>query len=330
MINHKNIFFSFISHYLPEQIIDNEQIIAAKNLKMKASWIETRLGITHRRWASADQAASDLVVEALKKKSALEAPLILSTISPDYLTPSTSSEIKRKMNWSDLSVGIDISAACAGFIFALEMAALRISAGSTSSCYACASEVRSRFLDMSDRRTVFLFGDAAACALLTDSKENFQGQLLWTSTYTSSKGPAEILVPAGGSKKPIGEEELKNSEHKIRMIDGGAIEDTIYTQLIERVQYNLKLRQENFKDYDFIVFHQGNSTLLKNVCAQIGFNENQTHINFNTYGNSSSASLGVALSEAIELKKIKPGSKILLVAMGAGYHLGIAGLSWNV
>ncbi len=330
MIEYKNVYISSLNHYLPVQKVSNQEIIDLNSLKMKAAWIESRLGIVERRWAHPDQAASDLAVESIKLHKSSEAPLYVSTISPDYLTPSTASEIKRKLDWISSEPSTDIAAACAGFIFALELAALRILSGATQNSYACATEVRSRFLDLHDRRTVFLFADAACSALLTSDSQKSHGQLLWTATYTQSKGPAEILVPAGGSKQPIGPEQLAAQDHKIRMVDGGSIEDVIYSTLVERIKTCLQQRNERIDDYNFIVFHQGNATMLKKLCAEIGFSEEQTHINFNTYGNSSSASLGVALSEAVHLKKIKSGSRVLLVAMGAGYHLGIAGLSWNV
>jgi 3-oxoacyl-[acyl-carrier-protein] synthase-3 len=330
MIHFKNVFISKLSHYLPPQKISNQHLIDLNQLKMKASWIETRLGITERRWALPEQAASDLAAAAILQLGESEAPMYVSTISPDYLTPSTASEIKRKLNWTGSEPAVDVSAACAGFIFALEQAALRIQSGATANCFACATEVRSRFLNLSDRRTVFLFADAASAAHLTNDASKAQGELLWTATYTQSRGPAEIMIPAGGSKTPVGTRELENQDHKIRMIDGVSIEETIYSELIDRISGNLRLRNETFSDYDFIVFHQGNSTMLKKICARIGFAEEQTHINFNIYGNSSSASPGVALSEAIQLGKIKAHNRVLVVAMGAGYHLGIAALKWNV
>jgi 3-oxoacyl-[acyl-carrier-protein] synthase-3 len=329
MIEHKNIYIQAIQHYLPPRRISNQELIDLNSLKMKSSWIEGRIGITERRWALPEQAASDLAVEALRKIDMGEAPLFVSTISPDYLTPSTSSEIKRKMNWTGMEMGLDFQAACAGFIFSLELAAQRIQSGVSGKAYACATEVRSRFLDLTDRRTVFLFADAAAGCLLSNDPKDAQGQLLWTATYTQSTGTPEILVPAGGSKTPIELSQLENKDHKIRMVDGVAIEETIYKSLTDKVNENLKIHKESISDYDFVVFHQGNGTLLKNLAMQMGFREDQTHINFNIYGNSSSASLGVALSEAIELGKIKPGNKVLMVAMGAGYQLGVAALRWG-
>lgn len=326
MIEHKQIFIKKISHYLPPNKIANEVLISAESLKMKASWVESRLGIKERRWASADQSTSDLAKEALQKINEGEGALYLSTISPDYFTPSTSSEIKRKMGWPGVLPAIDLAAACAGFIFSLESAALYLHATHHSPVYALAAELRSRFLNKKDRRTVFLFGDAAVACSLCEAKENSLAQLLWTHCSTQSLGEPEILIPSGAAKNELSFEGLESGENKIKMVDGVAITNVIEERLVDSVKNCLALRNETINDYALFAFHQGNGQLIRNVLSQLGANETQTHINFGEYGNSSSASVGVVLSEMFEKNQIQIGQKILLVAMGAGYHLGVASL----
>lgn len=328
MIKHDRVFLHQLAHYLPENVISNEFLIENYKLKMKASWVEGRLGIKERRWVSELQTTSDLAVEALKKIANQEGPLVLSTISPDYLTPSTSSEIKRKIGWEGFAPAYDVAAACAGFIFSLEMGALLSQAHSTTPVYVAASEVRSRFLDLSDRRTVFLFADAAAVASLQKKEDGALAQLLWTSCSTQSRHLPEILIPAGGAKTPLTPELLQQGQNKIKMVDGVAITETVEGQLVDAVKNTLKETDETIADYNFFVFHQGNGQLILNILDQLGASADQTHITFGSYGNSSSASVAVTLSEAAQLGKIKSGQKILLVAMGAGYHLGLAGLRW--
>jgi 3-oxoacyl-[acyl-carrier-protein] synthase-3 len=222
----------------------------------------------------------------------------------------------------------DISAACAGFIFALELGALIVRASSSAFAYVVAAEARSRFLNKSDRRTVFLFGDAAAACLLTQTKTDALAQLLWTECSTQSFGEPEILIPAGGAKKPITSSDLAENLHKIKMIDGVSITEAVETKLVDSVRRCLGERGESIEDYRFFAFHQGNGQLIKHVLGQLGASEDQTWINFDVYGNSSSASVAVVLSEAAEKGLIKSGDKVLMVAMGAGYHLGVAALRW--
>jgi 3-oxoacyl-[acyl-carrier-protein] synthase-3 len=331
MITYKNTYIHDLEFYVPEKRITNQELIDTYKIRMKADWIQNRIGITTRAWAADQEAASDLALKAIRKmKNPLEGSIFLSTISQDYLTPSTSSELKRKLGWTQSLSALDLSASCAGFIFATEMAASRLHLIPDEFTYAVATEVRSRYLNKTDRRTAFLFGDGAAAMKLSTSSKASKGELLWTSCYTLSKGEAEILIPAGGSKYPITSERVANGEQFITMVDGVAIEETIYEFLLQKVKDSLSLRKEKIEDYSFVVFHQGNATLIQNLMQQMGLPLDRTHINFDVYGNSSSASVGVALAEAVALKKIKSGSKVLAVAMGAGYNLGMMGLTWNV
>ena len=265
----------------------------------------------------------------MNKISNGEAPLFFSTISPDFLTPSTSSEIKRKMSWKDNCVAIDLNAACAGFIFTLELGAIYLANSEQKQVYCVAAEIRSRFLNFKDRRTVFLFSDASAGCLLERTDSNAIAQLMWTHIITESLVEPEILVPGGGAKTPITETGLANGLHKINMVDGGNISHSVETKMLDIIGSSLKKLDEDISNYDFFIFHQGNGKLIKEILKKLNLKEDQTHINFPIYGNSSSASVAVALSEAHELKKIKKGQKVLMVAMGAGNHLGIAGLKWQ-
>ena len=329
MIKYDNVYLTKLCHYLPLRSVTNDEIIQKNSLKIHSSWIEKRLGIKTRRWAFDNETTSDLAVQVLKEMAKGEAPLFFSTISPDYLTPSTSSEIKRKMNWEGNCFAIDLNAACAGFIFSLEMGAIYLNGSDQKKVYCVASEIRSRFLNFNDRRTVFLFADASAGCLLENSGANSIAQLMWTHIVTESLVEPEILVPGGGAKTPMTIDGLASGLHKITMLDGSNISHSVETKLVSIITSSLKTLNEDITSYDFFIFHQGNAQLIREVLKQLSLREEQTHINFDVYGNSSSASAAVALSEAHELNKIKKGQKVLMVAMGAGNHLGIAGLKWQ-
>lgn len=331
MISYKNIYISSLGAYVPEKVVTNEEIIQKNQLKMKSSWIEGRLGIKERRWASEDQAASDLALLAMKKLGSIsEQPLFLSTISQDYLTPTTSSELKRKLKWTGNSLAVDCSASCAGLIFAMTLASNHLLATDDKGAYAVATEVRSRFLNQQDRRTVFLFADAACAMGLTKNPTGAIARLDWAFPQTLAQSEAEIYIPAGGSKEPINEMNLKEGRQYINMRDGSKIEETIDQFLVEKITGALSLRGEQISDYGFVVLHQGHAQLIYKLCENLGLRKDQTEVIFDTYGNSTSASVGVALHKAKEKGLLKKQMKVLMVAMGAGYNLGLAGLTWNV
>lgn len=327
----KNIYIKSISHYIPSKKVTNDELISNYSLKIKSSWIEQRLGISTRAWAEDNETTSDLATKSLQKiTNAEEAPLFLSTISPDYLTPSTSAEIKRKMNWTEGDIAIDLANACAGHIFAMDLASRYLQTSDKKIAYACAAETRSRFLNKQDRRTVFIFADAASSLLLTTEEKDSLAKINWLKTFTKFSPEHEILIPAGGAKTPLTVEGLNTHQNTITMCNGPQIEDTIFETLIKLVQDNLKSNNESLHEYDWMFFHQGNTQLIHKVCEKLNFPITKTHTTFEKFGNSSSASLIVTLSDAYEQGLIKKGQKILLVAMGAGYHAGVGSLSWNM
>lgn len=327
----KNIYIQSISHYIPTNRVTNQDLISKYSLKIKASWIEQRLGISTRAWADDSETTSDLAAKSLQiMKAPKEAPLFLSTISPDYLTPSTSAEIKRKMNWNQGEIAVDLANACAGHIFAMDLASRYLQTSDTTTAYACAAETRSRFLNKQDRRTVFIFADAASSLKMTTDEEKSLAKINWIKTFTKFSPEHEILIPAGGAKTPLTLEGLSSHQNTITMCNGPQIEDTIFETLLKLVQDNLATNQESLESYDWMIFHQGNTQLIHKVCEKLNFPTSKTHTTFEKFGNSSSASLIVTLSDAYEQGLLKKGQKILLVAMGAGYHAGICSLSWNM
>ncbi len=325
---HKDICLSGLAYYVPERAVTNQEIIDANKLRIKDDWISGRIGISHRRWAAQDQAASDLAVQALGKiPQVQEAALFVSTISSDFLTPSTASLIKQKMQWKGFSPSIDMSAACAGHIFSIEQAAFRLHATQETDVYSVATEVRSRYLNPSDRRTVFLFGDGA-CAMRFSKGTKGLASLDWTSTQTWASDDFEILVPAGGSKTPLSQSVLDNQEQFIRMNDGGKIVDATTGGLVDTVVAAIEAAGSKVSEYSFVVFHQGNGAIIRSICESLGLGPEKTLVTFGELGNSSSASCGITLAQAHERRLIQPG-KVLMVTMGAGYHVGLASFTFS-
>jgi 3-oxoacyl-(acyl-carrier-protein) synthase III len=330
MNKYSRVFISGLRHHVPERMVTNDDIIARESLKMKSSWIEKNLGITERRWCAPEEAASDLAVAASKELVAgFAGPLFLSTISPDYFTPSTSAMIKKKLALTCKDPAFDLSAACAGWIFALEAAAVRLDAGRDAEALVLASEVRSKFLNPRDRRTAFLFGDGAVAARLTATKPTAKYfELQWTHLSSIPVEDMEIFVPGGGSVAPFTASSLETDEQYIRMVDGNAIREATQTRLLEEIAGVLGGKAD-LSGHDLVLFHQGNKNLILTVLGLMGATAEKTFTTFETYGNSSSASVGVTLSEALKQGKLNDGACILLITFGAGQHMGMAQLVWH-
>ena len=331
MNTYQDVFISQLAHHVPSRVVTNDELIAAEGLKMKASWIERNLGIRERRWCAPEEAASDIAVASCRKLQldGFDGPLFLSTISPDYFTPSTSAIVKRKLNLTGKAPAYDLSAACAGWIFALEAAAIRLDAGRDEEALALAAEVRSKYVNPRDRRTAFLFGDGAVAAHLTRCRPTGgYFQLAWTHLSTIPVEDIEIFVPGGGSVAPFRATSLAGDEQFIRMVDGNAIREATQTRLLEEIAGVLK-EEVDLKSHDLVLFHQGNKTLILNILRLMGADESKTFTTFEDFGNSSSASVGVTLSAALQSGRIKNGSRILLVTFGAGQHMGMAELRYQ-
>ncbi len=326
------IWISGISHYVPEQVVTNSEMIERFNIRMKPAWVEKVIGIKERRWANANEAASDLAVSAAKQLD-LEGfcgPIYLSTISGDFPTPSTSSIVKRKLGISGRSSATDVNAACAGQIFALELGYNKLMTSSVDSeVLVIASEVRSKFLNTQDRRTVFLFSDAA-CAIKLERSDNPPGEIEWIVTQTVGSDEYEILIPGGGSAAPLTNESFASGGHLITMVDGSKIFEKTTVELINEIENTLKNKGMSKSDYDHFIFHQGNGNLIRVICQRLGIPLEKAWINFETFGNSSSASAGVSLSHAYNKGVIKKGDRVLMMAMGAGYHLGLVSIRWGI
>lgn len=324
------IIIKEVSHYLPDNIITNDDIIQENELKTSSKIVEKVIGISERRWASYDQATSDLAVLACNNLDLtdFEGPIFVSTITGDYLTPSTSSVIKAKLNLTDHAPTFDINAACAGNIFALDTAVNYLKGSRYKKALVIASECRSRFINKKDRKTTFLFGDAASVILL-EKDETQDESIEWIQTKTEASENFEILIPAGGTKEPISHEQIEQNRHLIKINDGTKIGEITTTRLIDTIEKTLAQHNQKLSDFDQFIFHQGNGNLIKNIANKLNIDTEKVTINFPKYGNSSSASIGVSLSEYVNSPNMRDGERILLMAMGAGYHIGMASIIWK-
>jgi 3-oxoacyl-[acyl-carrier-protein] synthase III len=313
-----------IGSYLPEKILTNSEL--EKTVETTDEWISTRTGIKERRIAEKNQCASDLGAQAAKKaiKDAgidvndIEL-IITATISPDMIFPSTACFIQEKIGAKNAAC-FDLSAACTGFIYALTVAKNFIETGMYKKVLVIAAETLSKFVDWEDRNTCVLFGDGAGAVVLGRTDEN-QGYIV--DSYLASNGSyADLLMtPAGGSKYPATQETIDNKMHCMKMVGNEVFKLAVQSMLEAAFKV---LEQTNLKVEDIKCFiaHQANIRIINAIRKRLNVDEEKFYINVDKYGNTSAATVVIALDEVIKKGIAKKGDNVLLVAFGGGFTWG--------
>lgn len=317
--------------YLPKEVITNFDL--EKRIDTTDDWIRSRTGIGQRHIASKDESTSDLAAKAAVK--ALEMAnvnpseidlIIVSTLTPDKLMPSTAAIVQKKIN-AEKAVAFDIEAACAGFVYALAIADQFIKTGFYKKILVIGSEVMSRFLNWDDRNTCVLFGDGAGAALLTAAESDdigIQNIHLGTNGFV----PEEWLdIESGGSAKQASLESITNKEHFIRM-NGKEIFKFGSSILVKSTEEVLKSSNLTIKDVDYLIPHQANSRIIKSAARKLGINEDRFIVNIEKCANTSSASIPIALDEAVRNGKIKKNDTLVFTGFGAGLTWGSVLINW--
>jgi len=324
----KKVGFIGVGEYLPERILTNAQL--EKMVDTSDEWITTRTGIKERHLAAAGQAASDLAFKAAQaalanakyKPEDLEL-IIVATITGDMPFPSTASILQNKLGAKN-AVCFDISAACAGFVYGINIAQQFISCGTYKNALVVGTEVLSTITDWQDRNTCVLFGDGAGAAVLAEVK---RGGII--STYLGCDGSkVDILnMPAGGSRNPATHATVGNRQHFLKM-SGNELFKIAVNTMTRAAETVLKQAGMSFADIDLIIPHQANARIIMAVAKKLGIPEERVYLNIERCGNMSSASMVTALSEAVQEGKVKRGDIILLDVFGAGLVWGACIIQW--
>ncbi|MFC1714162.1 beta-ketoacyl-ACP synthase III [Candidatus Poribacteria bacterium] len=306
---------------IPERILTNYDL--EKMVDTSDEWIRRRTGMVERRIADEGTASSDLGIQASLR--AIEAAgidvqeidlIILATITPDMLFPSTACFVQKGIG-ADNAAAFDLSAGCSGFSYGLVVANQFIKCGTYKTVLVVAAETLSKITDWTDRSTCVLFGDAAGAAVLQATDEN-KGII---STYMSADGnfsDHELLgLPAGGSRHPASHETVDNGMHYIKM-RGGELFKLGVRAMAEAGLRALEAGNLTIDDVALCIPHQANKRIIDAVGERIGLSEDRMFVNVHKYGNTSSATMAVALDEAITTDKVGPGDIVLIVAFGSG------------
>jgi 3-oxoacyl-[acyl-carrier-protein] synthase-3 len=293
-------------------------------------WITTRTGIKERHLVSKNEAASDLAIKAARQAlgDAKLLPqdldlIIVATITPDMQFPSVACLLQNALLAKD-AVCFDISAACAGFVYAIVIAQQFISTGLYKNALVVGTEVLSSITDWQDRNTCVLFGDGAGAAVLAPVK---RGGIL--SIYLGSDGSQKdlLILPAGGSRYPTTHQTIDKRMHYIKM-RGNELFKLAVTIMADAARLALKQAGLECKDVDLVIPHQANVRILMAVAKKLGLPANKIYLNIKKYGNMSSASTATALCEAVKEGRIKKGDIVLLDAFGAGLVWGACVIKW--
>ncbi len=320
-----------ISHYLPDYILTNDEL--STMVDTNDEWITTRVGIKERRVLKGEgTGSSDLAVPAVNDVLAKTGTqpeeiecLICATSAPDYRWPSTAAIICDRCNIRN-SMAYDIQAACSGFLYAMQQASAFIRAGIYKKILVVTAEKCTSFVNYKDRSTCALFGDGGAAVIVEPSPEGIgvQDAIL----YADGFGKDHLILKAGGSVKVPTHETVDNMESYIFQ-DGKYVFKYAVSFMSDTAEAVMKRNNLTFDDINWVCTHQANKRIIDAVAQRVGVDESKVICNIQHVGNTSSASIPIALHEAALAGKLKKGDKLILAAFGAGFTWGSMYLTWG-
>jgi len=315
--------------YVPEKVLANSDL--EKMIETSDEWIIERTGIKERRIADESQAASDLAYEAAKKalKGADLKPedldlIIVTTVTGDMPFPSTACILQDKLG-AKKATAFDINAACSGFLYGLYVADSFIKSGIHKRILVVGTEVLSKITDWDDRTTCILFGDGAGAVIIEPTEED-RGVI---SMHIHSDGSMWDLLnmPGGGSRNPASKDSIEKRLHFIKM-KGNEIFKVAVRKLEDLAVKILKENKLEPSQISLFIPHQANLRIIQAIAERLGIPMDKVYININRYGNTSAASIPIALDEAVRAGKVKDGDYILLEAFGGGLTWASALIKW--
>jgi len=315
-------------HYTPDGILTNADL--ERMVDTSDEWIITRTGIRERRIRANGEATSDFIVAAArqalatakKEPSDLEA-IIVATVTPDYRLPSTACVVQQKLDAPKTAV-MDIAAACAGFIYGLAMGKALVEAGMYNTVLVAGAEALSSITNYQDRNTCVLFGDGSGCAVVSRSENGDTSRGILAAHISGDGRLGDLLnMPIGGSKIPLTPENYHERGHLLHM-DGREVFKHAVREMADSCLRSLERAGLTVDDIDLIIPHQANIRIIDALAKKLKADRNKVYVNIERFGNTSSASVPIALNEAVRTGKITPGMTVLMTAFGGGFAWGSA------
>lgn len=318
-----------VGAYVPTRVLTNSDL--EKMVDTSDEWITTRTGIKERRIAAADEFTSDMASQAAQR--AMKAAgvtgeqidlIIVATITPDMVFPSTACLVQQKIG-ARRAAAFDLEAACSGFIYGLEIAQQFIMSQTYDTVLVIGAEKLSSIVDWKDRNTCVLFGDGAGAAIL-QNRANSHGLL--TAVMGADGDKSDLLyMPGGGSRCPASMESVSGRLHFLRMEGKETFKHAVQA-MVKAAKETLRRCEVNISQVKCIIPHQANRRIIDAVGERLGATPGQLFVNLDRYGNTSAASVAIALDEAVNSGRIQRGELILLVVFGGGLTWGAALIEW--
>jgi len=318
-----------VGSYVPSRVLSNADL--EKMVETSDEWILTRTGIRERRIAADDEFTSDMA--ALAANRAMEMAgvtadqidlIIVATITPDMPFPNTACLVQRKIG-ARRAAAFDVEAACSGFIYAMEIGQQFITSRTYDTVLVIGAEKISSIVDWTDRNTCVLFGDGAGAAIL-QNRENSHGLL--TAVMGADGNNADLLfMPGGGCQMPATADSVASRQHYLRMTGKETFKNAVQA-MYGAAKEALRQCEIDVSQIKCIIPHQANQRIIDAVGDRLGATPEQLFVNLDRYGNTSAASVAIALDEAVKSGRLERGDLILIVAFGAGLTWGAAVIEW--
>jgi 3-oxoacyl-[acyl-carrier-protein] synthase-3 len=319
--------------FLPPRALTNLDL-QKMGLDTTDDWIVQRTGVKERRIADPDVTTSDLGYEASVKAldmAGLKAGdldlIILATITPDTCCPSGANWLQAKLK-AVQAVAFDVTAACSGFIFALNVAEQYLKSGGAKRILVVAAEVMTRTLNWKDRKTCILWGDGAGAAVLTRGRSG--AEILSTHLHTDGENGQGLLMPGGGSKTtPISHESVEKGLHTLNMIEANASFRVAVRHFIDTIKEAAHHNRVDVADIDWFIPHQANIRMFQSIAKTLDIPMEKFYLTLPKYGNISSASCAIALDEAVRDGSVRKDHLVCMPVFGGGLTWGSALIRWN-
>lgn len=310
--------------YVPETVVANEDLAS---LGCDSDWIVQRTGILERRRAAPSQATSDLALLAAQQclaRAGVRASevdlIVVATITPDHASPSTACHLQRQLG--SIAPAMDVNAACAGFMYALVTAGQFVKSGAARCALVVGAEVMSRTIDPADVKTYPLFGDGAGAVLLTPTSDESKGLLSYTLGSEGCGGQL-LCIPSGGSRQPLTPEALAAGQHFLRM-EGRSVFKWAVRVVADSTRDCLIHAGLGIDEIDLMILHQANIRIIDSAVSDFSIDRDKVFVNLERYGNTSAASIPLALDEAVASGQLQPGERAVLCGFGSGLAWGTA------
>jgi 3-oxoacyl-[acyl-carrier-protein] synthase III len=317
-----------VGAYVPERVVTNDDM--AQIVDTSDEWILQRTGIRERRYARDDQYTSDLAIEAVR--TALERAelskddveyVLVATASPDNPFPNTACWIQRGLEMGDVPC-LDISTACSGFVYALELGASLVNTGNYRNVVVVGAEKLTAITNFTDRNSCILFGDGAGAAVVTRTEG--RGRVVCTRNGARYNYDA-LNIAGGGTRLPASHETVEKQQHAIAM-QGRSVYQFAVRKFAEMAEEACERGGIKPDDLKLVIPHQANINIIQSAMGRVGVGMDRVLINIDRYGNTSSASIPIAFNEALENGRIERGDYVLLLAFGGGLSWGYNLVQW--